>query len=103
MCIVARFIHVFFYVAHPHRRKLLRAIVDQPNNPILYSTASKLDMVYGKLNEFLVKENVGLDASQKNVLDQSRSFLDNKVNALDTNAWISLVGKILYSIQGRHF
>lgn len=82
---------------------LLRSIVDQPNNPILYSTVSKLDVVYGKLNEFLKEEGIVLEEGQKSVLDQSKKMLENQTKTLDTNAWIFFVGNRMVWIKEGHF
>jgi thiol-disulfide isomerase/thioredoxin len=79
---------------HPHRRVLLRAIVDQPNIPITYTVPAKLDMVYGKLNGFLEKENISLDINQKKVLDGSKAYLENPTKeTMDVARWKNLVGK----------
>lgn len=74
---------------------MLRAIVDQPNVPILYSTPGKWDMIYTKLNAFLEKENIALDIDQKNVLDQSKSFLEKKDTTLNLGHWKLLVGEFV--------
>jgi hypothetical protein len=78
---------------------LLRAIVDQPNVPILYSIPGKWDMIYAKLNAFLEKESITLDTDQKTVLDQSKSFLEKKDTTLNMDYWKSLVGKFFLFIK----
>lgn len=81
-------------LAHPHRKILLRAVVDQPNVPILYSTPGKWDMIYTKLNSFLETQGVTLHADQKSVLDQSKAFLEKKDASLNVGQWKALVGKL---------
>lgn len=87
-------------LAHPHRKILLRAVVDQPNVPILYSTPGKWDMIYTKLNSFLETQGVTLDADQKSVLDQSKAFLEKKDTSLNAGQWKSLVGKLYIRREG---
>ncbi|CAO3650460.1 unnamed protein product [Mucor fragilis] len=83
---------------HPHRKILLRAVVDQPNVPILYSTPGKWDMIYTKLNSFLETQGVTLDADQKSVLDQSKAFLEKKDTSLNAGQWKSLVDVLLQKL-----
>lgn len=72
---------------------MLRALVDQPNVPILYSTPGKWDMIYSKLDGFLEKQGVSLDLDHKHVLDQSKRFLEKKEINLNVDHWRALVGK----------
>lgn len=82
------------HIAHPHRKILLRSIVDQPNVPITYAALGKLDMIYEKLNMFLQQENITLDLNQKKVLDESKIFLENPTTKdINLNEWKLLLGK----------
>ncbi|KAL7334864.1 hypothetical protein PS15p_200430 [Mucor circinelloides] len=83
---------------HPHRKILLRAVVDQPNVPILYSTPGKWDMIYAKLNSFLEAQGITLDTDQKSVLDQSKAFLEKKDTSLNGGQWKSLVDLLLQKL-----
>ncbi|EPB87331.1 hypothetical protein HMPREF1544_05856 [Mucor circinelloides 1006PhL] len=83
---------------HPHRKILLRAVVDQPNVPILYSTPGKWDMIYSKLNSFLEAQGITLDTDQKSVLDQSKAFLEKKDTSLNGGQWKSLVDLLLQKL-----
>ncbi|GAN08824.1 thioredoxin family protein [Mucor ambiguus] len=83
---------------HPHRKILLRAVVDQPNVPILYSTPGKWDMIYTKLNSFLETQGVVLDADQKNVLDQSKAFLEKKNTSFNVGQWKLLIDLLLQKL-----
>ncbi|KAL9544109.1 hypothetical protein MBANPS3_007793 [Mucor bainieri] len=83
---------------HPHRKILLRAVVDQPNVPILYSTPGKWDMIYTKLNSFLETQGVALDTDQKNVLDQSKALLEKKDTSLNVGQWRLLVDVLLQKL-----
>ncbi|KAI8888458.1 DUF862-domain-containing protein [Backusella circina FSU 941] len=80
---------------HPHRKIHLRAILDQPNVPVLYKSVGKLDMIYGKLQGFLDQNNIILDETQKNTLNQAKQvLLDNKQH-IDMNQWASLIDLLL--------
>ncbi|GAA5817650.1 hypothetical protein MFLAVUS_011201 [Mucor flavus] len=85
---------------HPHRKILLRSIVDQPNVPIIFKTPGKLDMVYGKLNSFLEQESIVLDGNQKKVLDASKKFLENPAGTtIDVGGWKLLVDQLLSKLS----
>ncbi|KAI7885434.1 PPPDE putative peptidase domain-containing protein [Mucor mucedo] len=85
---------------HPHRKVLLRSIVDQPNVPITYAVPGKLDMIYGKLNTFLQEANIELDLNQKKVLDGSKAYLENpKSNSIDLNGWKLLLDQLLNKLK----
>ncbi|KAK4511413.1 uncharacterized protein ATC70_012628 [Mucor velutinosus] len=83
---------------HPHRKILLRAVVDQPNVPILYSTPGKWEMIYTKLHSFLETQSITLDADQKSVLDQSKAFLEKKDTNLNAGQWKLLVDVLLQKL-----
>lgn len=81
-------------IAHPHRKILLRAIVDQPNVPITYNVPGKLEMIYGKLNSFFEQEGIVLDADQKKALDGSKIFLESPTTTtIEVASWKLLVGE----------
>ncbi|OBZ91273.1 hypothetical protein A0J61_00658, partial [Choanephora cucurbitarum] len=81
------------YPPHPHRKVLLRSIVDQPNVPILYNQPGKWDMIYSKLDGFLDKIELG--DQQKQTLKQSRVFLEDTSNqTFDVKEWKQLIDKL---------
>ncbi|CEP13775.1 hypothetical protein [Parasitella parasitica] len=84
---------------HPHRKILLRTIVDQPNVPILYTLPGKWDMIYAKLNTFLEKENITLDAGQKSIFDQSKRFLEKTNSTLNMDQWKTFVDSLLQKLS----
>ncbi|KAI8987973.1 PPPDE putative peptidase domain-containing protein [Mycotypha africana] len=86
------------YPPHPHRKILLRSIVDQPNVPILYTQPGKLDMIYGKLKEFIKQTDIHLDEDQQRILDQSKQLLEGKCKELDFNQWTSFVEHLLCNL-----
>lgn len=66
----------------------------QPNVPITFALPGKLDMIYGKLNEFLEKGNITLEAIQKKALDGTKKFLEDPTNGtINVSDWKLLVGK----------
>ncbi|KAI8346380.1 PPPDE putative peptidase domain-containing protein [Choanephora cucurbitarum] len=78
------------YPPHPHRKVLLRSIVDQPNVPILYNQPGKWDMIYSKLDGFL--DRIELGDQQKQILKQSRVFLEDTSNqTFDMKEWKKLI------------
>ncbi|RCH83412.1 hypothetical protein CU098_006071, partial [Rhizopus stolonifer] len=79
------------YPPHPHRKRLLRSIVDHPNVPILYAQPGKWDMIYTKLNGFLAT----LDQNQKAIVEQSRLYLENKQQTLDMPSWTVFVDNLV--------
>lgn len=51
-------------------------------------------MIYGKLNEFLEKGNITLEAIQKKALDGTKKFLEDPTNGtINVSDWKLLVGK----------
>ncbi|KAI8345374.1 PPPDE putative peptidase domain-containing protein [Blakeslea trispora] len=82
------------YPPHPHRKVLLKSIVDQPNIPILYNQPGKWDMIYSKLEGFL--NNVELEGQQKQILKQSRLFLENpSAHTFDVKEWKQFIDTLL--------
>jgi hypothetical protein len=86
-------------LAHPHRRIHLRAIIDQPNVPVLYKSVGKLDMIYGKLQGFLDQNNIALNEAQKKTLDQAKQFLLDNKQPINMNQWQSLIDLLLEKLH----
>ncbi|KAI9362339.1 PPPDE putative peptidase domain-containing protein [Pilaira anomala] len=85
---------------HPHRKILLRTIVDQPNVPITYNVPGKLEMIYGKLNSFFEQEGIVLDVNQKKALDGSKNFLENPTTTtIEVASWKLLVDELLKKLS----
>ncbi|KAI9468956.1 MAG: PPPDE putative peptidase domain-containing protein [Benjaminiella poitrasii] len=87
------------YPPHPHRKVLLRTIIDLSNKPILYSNWEKTEMIYGKLEEFLKKKQITLNDNQKRSLEQTRQFVEKKTSQIDMNEWKSLVDDLLNKLS----
>lgn len=84
-------------IAHPHRKIQLRDVLDLPNNPVLYGTIGKLDVIYSKLQDFLQQNNVQLDDSQRTTLDVVKKRLNDTSeearSPVNFSDWRDLVGK----------
>ncbi|ORE05020.1 DUF862-domain-containing protein [Rhizopus microsporus var. microsporus] len=83
------------YPPHPHRKLLLKAIINQPNVPILYTNVGKLDVIYGKLNEFIKANNVTLSDTEKKALDETKQVLSKEKKTLNVNEWSELSRTLL--------
>ncbi|KAI7898374.1 PPPDE putative peptidase domain-containing protein [Cokeromyces recurvatus] len=88
------------YPPHPHRKILLKTITHQSNAPILFPTMEKLDIVYAKLNEFLEKRHIVLEPRQKDILDESKKYLEaNGSIEFNVNEWKLLVDDLLSKLS----
>ncbi|KAI8997841.1 PPPDE putative peptidase domain-containing protein [Pilobolus umbonatus] len=90
------------YPPHPHRKVLLRSIVDQPNVPILYTTVGKLDIIYNKLYEFLEKDEIRLTSEQDTLLKQVKNYLLDKTDTMDVKGWSQLIDVLIQKLSNDH-
>ncbi|KAF7728285.1 hypothetical protein EC973_006459 [Apophysomyces ossiformis] len=85
------------YPPHPHRKIILRAVHDAPNQPILYTNPGKLDIIIAKLESFL---EIPLDERQKTILTSAQaSITSSSEEQLDAKAWRELVDLLLGILQ----
>lgn len=77
----------------------MRAIINQPNVPILYTNVGKLDVIYGKLNEFLEANGVTLSDTEKKTLDETKQVLSKEKKTLDVNEWSELSRTLLNKLK----
>ncbi|KAI9026470.1 PPPDE putative peptidase domain-containing protein [Phycomyces nitens] len=85
------------YPPHPHRKIQLRAAIDNPKKPILYTQSSNTSIVFKKLDEFITQSGLQLSPSQNTALQNAKALMEKPGQKVDLvlSDWKSTVETLL--------